>query len=125
MRRHSRRAQHGGVTTATHPSALNGRETLNLAYDQLEAALPARAARVLRWLRRPEARWVRIPAGLLCIAAAFFWFMPVIGLEWAPVGLLLLAQDIPFLRKPVGLLILMLLAGWRRLRHWWRRRRAH
>ncbi|MDR7331308.1 hypothetical protein [Roseateles asaccharophilus] len=109
-------------TTTT--SSLNGQETLDLAYDQLEAALPKRAARALAWLRRPEARWVRIPAGLLCIAAAFFWFMPIIGIEWAPVGLLLLAQDIPFLRRPVGLLILALLAAWRHLRHWWRRRRA-
>lgn len=116
-------AQHRSVTT-TATSSLNGQETLDLAYDQLEAALPPRAARALAWLRRPEARWVRIPAGLLCIAVAFVWFLPIVGLEWAPIGLLLLAQDIPFLRRPVGLLILALLAGWRHLRHWWRRRRA-
>jgi hypothetical protein len=123
MQSHAASAQHGCVTT-TATSSLNGQETLDLAYDQLEAALPARAARALAWLRRPEARWVRIPAGLLCIAAAFVWFLPIVGLEWAPIGLLLLAQDIPFLRKPVGLLILALLAAWRHLRHWWRRRSA-
>jgi hypothetical protein len=123
MRQHSGGAQHHGVST-TATSSLNGQETLDLAYGQLEAALPRRVARALNWLRRPEARWVRIPAGLLCIAAASFWFMPVIGIEWAPLGLLLLAQDIPFLRRPVGLLILALLAAWRHLRHWWRRRRA-
>jgi hypothetical protein len=70
---------------------MNGRETLDLAFTRLAALLPPRGARWLQRLRSPRARWVRIPAGLLCIAAAGFWFMPVIGIEWLPVGLLLLA----------------------------------
>lgn len=101
---------------------MNGRETLDLAFSRLEDLLPARLARVLNWLRTPRAIWVRIPAGLLCIVAAVFWFMPIIGLEWLPVGLLLLAQDVPFLRKPVGVSILWLLERARRLLRWWRAR---
>jgi hypothetical protein len=99
---------------------LNGRETLDLAFERLEAALPERAARCIAWLRGPRAAWVRIPAGLLCILAAAFWFLPVIGIEWLPLGLLLLAQDIPPLRKPAGRLILWLLSLWER----WRLRRG-
>jgi hypothetical protein len=49
--------------------------------------------------------------------------MPIIGIEWLPLGLLLLAQDLPFLRKPVGRLILFLISRWRRLLAWWRVRR--
>jgi hypothetical protein len=49
--------------------------------------------------------------------------MPIIGIEWLPLGLLLLAQDLPFLRKPVGQLILFLIRQWRRLLAWWRARR--
>ena len=102
---------------------MSGRETLDLAYARLEEVLPATATRWLAWLRSPQGIWLRIPAALLCFAAAAFWFMPVIGIEWLPVGLLLLAEDVPFLRKPVGRLILFLLKQARRLQAWWQARR--
>ncbi|KQY88835.1 hypothetical protein [Pelomonas sp. Root1444] len=108
---------------STQTQALNGRQTLDRAYAGLEQVLPARVARWLRWLRSPGGIWLRIPAGLLCILAAVFWFMPVIGIEWLPVGLLLLAEDVPPLRKPVGRFILLLLAQARRLQSWWQARR--
>ena len=108
---------------STRTQALNGRQMLDLAYASLAQMLPARAARWLQWLRSPGAIWLRIPAGLLCILAAAFWFMPVIGIEWLPVGLLLLAEDVPPLRRPVGRLILFLIAQARRLQAWWRARR--
>ena len=53
-----------------------------------------------------------------------FWYLPVIGIEWLVVGLLLLAQDVPFLRGPVARFTLWLEAQWCRLKRWWRRRRA-
>lgn len=102
---------------------LSGRQTLDLAFAGLQAMLPPRLARGLAWLRSPAGTWLRIPAGLLCILASAFWFLPVIGIEWLPLGLLLLAQDLPFLRKPVGHLVLALLALARRVQRWWRQRR--
>ncbi|MGQ3051492.1 MAG: hypothetical protein ACT6S0_06890 [Roseateles sp.] len=108
---------------STHSRTMTGKEMLDLAFSQLQELLPGRLARGLAWLRSPGAIWVRIPAGLLCIAASAFWFMPVIGIEWLPMGLLLLAQDLPFLRKPVGRLILFLIKCWHRLVAWWRDRR--
>ena len=102
---------------------MSGRETLDLAYARLEEVLPARAARWLAWLRGPQGIWLRIPAALLCFVAAAFWFMPIVGIEWLPVGLLLLAEDVPFLRKPAGRFILFLLEQARRLQTWWQARR--
>jgi hypothetical protein len=64
----------------------------------------------------------RIPLGVLFILASFLWFLPVVGVEFFPVGLLLIAQDVPFLRRPVGRLTLYLLDAFERLRRWWHRR---
>lgn len=102
-----------------------GGDELDRAFRHLERLVPPFLARLLERLRAPELRWVRIPVGLLSIAASAFWFLPVVGIEFAPLGLLILAQDVPFLRKPVGLLVLWLIGGYvRLLRRWlrWRRR---
>jgi hypothetical protein len=100
-----------------------GKQLLDEAFDRLEAETPDRVTRMIRWLRGPHSRWVRIPIGILCILASFFWFLPVIGLEFFPIGLLLIAQDIPFLRKPVARWMLRLEDRWLELRAWWARRK--
>ena len=79
-----------------------GKRVLRDAFKRLEQEVPERVARIIRKLRHPDARWVRIPIGLLCIVAGFLWFLPVLGLWMLPLGLLLIAYDVPFLRKPVG-----------------------
>lgn len=86
--------------------------------------LPGPATRALRWLHDPKSRLVRLPLGILFIIASFFWFLPVIGIEFLPIGLLLIAQDVPFLRRPVGRIMLRLLDGAARLQQWWKQRRA-
>jgi hypothetical protein len=102
-----------------------GREDpLDQAFGRLEKMLPAPMARALHWVHGPQARMVRIPLGILCIAASFFWFLPVLGLEFLPVGLLLIAQDVPFLRRPVGKIMMRLLDGVDRALLWWKSRRA-
>jgi hypothetical protein len=82
----------------------------------LEAEAPDRVARAIRWLRDPEARWVRLPVGVLFILGGLLWFLPVVGIEMLPVGLLLVAQDVPFLRKPVGRAMVWLERKWVALR---------
>ena len=99
-----------------------GQRKLDAAYDGLEEELPDPVARVLQWFRHPRSRWVRIPVGLFFIACSFFWFMPIVGLEFLPIGLLLIAQDIPFLREPVGRFTLWLERQWMKLKRWWRQR---
>lgn len=100
----------------------SGREELNEAYDRLEHEVPDRVAKILRWLRDPEARTVRLTVGVLLIILSFFWFLPIIGLEFLPIGLLLVAHDIPFLRKPVARSFIWLDRKWVALRRWWAKR---
>lgn len=75
-------------------------ERLNRQLDRIEQELPNRLSRCIRWLREPSSRWVRIPTGILLILGGVFSILPVLGLWMLPLGLLLLAQDLPFLRRP-------------------------
>jgi len=52
-----------------------------------------------RWLRRPEARWARIPAGVLLMVGGCLAILPFFGLWMLPLGLMLLADDIAPLRR--------------------------
>jgi hypothetical protein len=97
---------------------------LHQAFLRLEKMLPPRLGHALHWVHNPDSRLVRIPLGFLCIFASFFWFLPVLGLELLPIGLLLIAQDVPFLRRPVGKLMLHLLDRADRVMHWWKTRRT-
>lgn len=99
-----------------------GEQLLNEALDELERESPDRVTRIIRWLRKPEARRIRLPLGILCIIASFFWFLPVIGLEYLPIGLLLIAVDVPFLRRPVALFVLWMEDRWVELKRWYRRK---
>jgi len=100
-----------------------GKELLDRAFEGLEKQAPDRVTRAIRWVRNPKSRWVRVPIGILCIIASFFWFLPVIGLEYLPIGLLLIAQDVPFLRRPVAIFMLRLERKWASLRRRYRRKR--
>jgi hypothetical protein len=50
-------------------------------------------------LRQPSARCYRIPAGLLLMAGGIFAILPILGLWMLPLGIILLAEDIPALRR--------------------------
>jgi hypothetical protein len=101
-----------------------GKELLDRAFDGLERETPDRLTRTIRWVRSPESRWVRLPLGILLIVASFFWFLPVIGIEFLPIGLLLIAQDVPFLRRPVARFMLWLEDRWVALRRRYRNKRS-
>lgn len=94
---------------------------LHRTFDRLERALPRWLGRVLRWLRVPSARWIRVPTGVLFVIGGLFAILPILGLWMIPVGLLLLAQDVPFLRRPTRRMLLSLERRWVR---WKRARRA-
>ena len=64
--------------------------------------LPNRVQAITRWLRRPASRWARIPAGVLLICGGFLSVLPFFGLWMLPFGLVLLADDVPFLRRARG-----------------------
>ena len=67
--------------------------------------LPPRLRAAVRCLRRPGARWVRLPAGGLLILGGLFSILPILGLWMLPLGLLLIAQDVPPLRRASGRLL--------------------
>jgi hypothetical protein len=66
---------------------------------QLIAHLPGRLQHAVRWLRRPSSRWARIPAGVLLMLGGCLAILPVLGLWMLPVGMVLLAEDVPALRR--------------------------
>jgi hypothetical protein len=108
-----------------HAARDAAQEKLDKAYDALEEHAPDRVARAIRWLRNPRGKWVRLPLGILLVAAGFLGpVIPVLGLELVPVGLLLIAQDVPPLREPVAEMTLWLERQWVRLRQRWRNRRS-
>lgn len=75
-------------------------EQLARQMDRVERQLPDPFSRFLHWLRKPSSRWVRLPAAVALIAGGLLAFLPVFGLWMIPLGLVLLAQDLPFLRRP-------------------------
>ncbi len=85
--------------------------------ERLLGAMPAFAQRWFAWLRRPEAKWVRLPVGVLMILGGFAGFLPILGFWMVPVGLVLLGEDIP----PVKRFTLRALAA---VQGWWDRRRG-
>lgn len=95
-------------------------DRLNRLFDRLERSVPSLAAGWLARVRRPEARWVRIPLGILLVLGGIFSFLPVLGIWMLPLGLLLLALDLIFLQGPVNTVVLRGSRMWTR---WQRSRR--
>jgi hypothetical protein len=80
-------------------------DDLDRQLDGLEQRLPPRAGRFLRWLRKPSSAWVRFPLALLLMVGGVIGFLPILGFWMLPLGLILIAQDIPPLRPPIARLI--------------------
>jgi hypothetical protein len=91
---------------------------LDRKIDQIADGLPESAGGLLRWLKSPSSRWVRIPIALLLIVGGVVGFLPVLGFWMIPLGLLFLAQDVPFLQRPILQALTWLEQKWVR----WRRR---
>ncbi|HEY0826227.1 MAG TPA: hypothetical protein VGD76_20740 [Ramlibacter sp.] len=102
-----------------------GQQKLDRAYDELEEHTPDAIARAIAWLREPQGRWVRLPLGVVIVAAGLMGpVVPVLGIEFIPLGLLLVAQDVPPLREPVATMTLWLERKWIALRTRWKQRRS-
>ncbi len=74
---------------------------LDRLYDRIARRVPVLAG-FLAWVRKPSARLVRVPVGILSVLGGVLSFLPVLGIWMLPLGFLVLAVDIPPLRKPVG-----------------------
>ena len=91
---------------------------LDRHFAWFESKLPARPAKFVAWLRKPSSILVRIPVAILLIAGGTFSFLPMLGLWMLPLGLVLFAQDVPVLQKPMAKSL-----GWVE-RKWIERQRA-
>lgn len=71
----------------------------DLRLDKLVHRLPPRVGDTVTYLLKPSSRWVRIPSGALLVVGGVFSFLPVLGIWMLPLGLALLAEDVPALRS--------------------------
>jgi fatty acid desaturase len=90
------------------------RSDLDHQFARLEGVLPNGLPRFVHWLRGPSSRWVRIPVAILLVAAGFVGFLPVLGFWMIPLGLVLIAQDVPFLKGPIARLLAWGIDKWER-----------
>lgn len=97
-------------------------QRLERQFDRIGRQVP-QASGFLAWVRAPRARLVRIPLGILLVLGGIFSILPVLGLWMLPLGLLLLAIDIPPLRRPVANAVVRGQRWLSSLRRKWRDRR--
>ena len=67
--------------------------------DRLIAKLPRFMSRLIQWARDPDRFWLRLPLGVLLFFGGFLAVLPVFGLWMTPLGLILLSEDFPPLRR--------------------------
>jgi hypothetical protein len=82
--------------------SVEAKAELDRHFEWIAARLPNRAGQFVRWLRQPSSRLVRIPLSALLILGGIFSFLPILGLWMLPLGLMLVAQDVPFLQQPLA-----------------------
>jgi hypothetical protein len=68
-------------------------------FERLVDRLPPRRGDTVTYLLKPSSRWVRIPSGALLIVGGVLSFLPILGVWMLPLGLALLAEDVPELRS--------------------------
>jgi len=88
-----------GIADGAAPPSKTASQHHDQRIERLIGRLPERLQTIIRWLRRPGLRWVRILAGLLFIAGAFLSILPVFGVWMLPLGLMLLAEDVSAVRR--------------------------
>ena len=70
--------------------------------DRLQEWVPDRVSKVVRKVRSPEAKPYRIPIGVALTAGGVVGFLPILGFWMVPLGLAVLAQDVPVMRPPLA-----------------------
>jgi hypothetical protein len=76
-------------------------ERLKRQFDRFRRLIPALDLWII-WLQARRTRLIRFPLAVLFIIGGVFSFLPFLGIWMLPLGLMLLAVDLPFLRAPVA-----------------------
>ena len=95
---------------------------LNRYFEMINRRVPMRVSEFIRWLRKPSSFAARLAVALLLILGGIFSFLPVLGIWMLPLGLLFIAQDVPFLQKPLVRSLTWMETKWERLRLAWQNR---
>ena len=103
--------------TTNNDGYRNFRDDGDAPLRRLLSGLPPSIGRTFAWVRRPQARWVRIPAAAVLIVGGLAGFLPILGFWMLPLGVVLLAEDIPTLRRPT-------LQALGAIQGWWDKRRG-
>lgn len=74
---------------------------LDRYFDWIETQLPTRLGRFLHWLRQPSMLLARIVVSILLIIGGLLAFLPILGFWMLPLGLMIIAEDLPFLQPPL------------------------
>jgi hypothetical protein len=101
----------------SHEAKVDYKAEIDRHFAWFETKLPAGPARFVGWLRKPSSKLVRIPLALLLMLGGVFSILPILGLWMLPLGMLLIAQDVPLMEKPVAQML-----GWLE-RKWMERER--
>jgi hypothetical protein len=91
---------------------------LRRQFDVMSRAIPA-SRPVTERLLQDRMRLVRLPVAAILMLSGFFAFLPVLGLWMLPLGLMLLAVDVPLIRPTVSASFIRLR---RRVSVFWRQR---
>src|SRR5436190_23605933 len=73
--------------------------------NRFQNHVPSLVGHNLNRLRGNRAIWLRVLTGIALIAAWGFFPLPIVGMWMLPVGLALLAHDIPIIRAPIARLL--------------------
>ncbi|MDQ8727750.1 hypothetical protein [Bradyrhizobium sp. LHD-71] len=74
---------------------------LDRYFEWIEQHLPDWLGRFLHWLRQPPMLIARVFVCTLLIVGGLLSFLPILGFWMLPLGLMIIAQDLPFLQPPL------------------------
>jgi hypothetical protein len=94
-------ASSGDIMSNVNPPVTTTEAELNRYFQMIDRRVPISVSQFIRWLRMPSSFAVRLVIAILLILGGIFSFLPVLGIWMLPLGLLLIAQDVPLLQKPL------------------------
>ena len=87
------------------------RRRLDRQIEAMTSRSPA-LRRFVAAIRGRRGMLLRVPLGIVLVAGGFLAILPIFGLWMVPIGLLILAMDLPVLRPAVSAAIIRGRRGW-------------
>lgn len=78
--------------------------------------LPYRLQSIVKMLLIPSRWWLRVPVAFLFLLGGLLSILPLLGLWMLPLGIALLAEDVPGMKAPLEKVARWIVKTWRRLR---------